>query len=131
MVEPGRTPSAAPSRGAPCPVGGSVAAARPIASVCASPGGANQPHGPSDDGRLEDGTPVDDRRGAIHAKPDTFNDGGLVPRVNYPPIDGGLPANSFEAGTPEPGRFEGVPGEQRVEARDGPGERARVHPRYR
>ena len=72
-------------------------------------------------GGFEDRTPVDDRRGSIHAKPHTFDDGRLVPRVNYPPIDGGLPANSFEAGTPEPGRFEGVPGEQRVEARDGPG----------
>jgi hypothetical protein len=71
-------------------------------------------------GGFEDGTPVDDRRGSIHAKPHTFNDGGQVPRVDYPPVDGGLPANSFEADAPEPGGLERVPGEQRVEPRDGP-----------
>ena len=38
-------------------------------------------------GGFEDGTPVDDRRGSIHAKPHAFNDGGQVPRVNYPPAD--------------------------------------------
>jgi hypothetical protein len=41
-----------------------------------------------------------------------------VPRVNYPPVDGGLPANRFEADASEPGGLERVPGEQRVEARD-------------
>jgi hypothetical protein len=64
-------------------------------------------------GGFEDGTPVDDRRGSIHAKPHTFNDGGQVPRVDYPPVDGGLPANSFEADAPQPGGLERVPGEPR------------------
>ena len=72
-------------------------------------------------GGFEDGTPVDDRRGSIHAKPHTFNDGGQVPRVDHPPVDRGLPANSFQADAPEPGGLERVPGEQRVEACDAPG----------
>jgi hypothetical protein len=33
------------------------------------------------DARLEEGTPVDDRHGAIHAKPDACDDEGHVPRV--------------------------------------------------
>jgi len=37
-------------------------------------------------GGSEDGTPVDDRRGSIHAKPHTFDDGGQVPRVDDPPV---------------------------------------------
>ena len=38
-------------------------------------------HSREHDVRLEEGTPVDDRHGAIHAKPDACDDGGHVPRV--------------------------------------------------
>jgi hypothetical protein len=45
-------------------------------------GGQTSLHSREHNVRLEEGTPVDDRHGAIHAKPDACDDGGHVPRVS-------------------------------------------------
>jgi hypothetical protein len=62
-------------------------------------------------GGLEHGAPIDQRYGAIHAKPDAFDDGGKMPRVDRPPVGRGLPADGLEPDTPEPSGLERVPGE--------------------
>jgi hypothetical protein len=97
-----------------------MAAARPIASVCVSSGGQTGLHNRGHDARLEDGTPVDDRHGAIHAKPDACDDGGQVPR-SITARRGDLPANSFQPDTPEPAGPRTSAGEQRVASREGSG----------
>jgi hypothetical protein len=72
-------------------------------------------------GGLEDGPPVDDRRGTFHAKPHAFNDGGQCHRSITRPSMAACRRTASRRMRQSQAGLERVPGQQRVEARDRPG----------